>query len=95
MTVDLPAEPRAAFVLRRPAEVPADPARRFRLKLLRQVRRWVTIDLAAILIWLFTGRGRFWPGYVILLGLLFVLFRVSRLPRAPVLRRTGGPVTAR
>ena len=77
VTVDLPPEPRASYVLRRPAEVPADPARRFRLKLVRQVRRWVTYDLAAIVIWLFTGRGQFWPGYVILLGLLFVLFRVS------------------
>ena len=79
LTADLPAEPRAYPGLRRPLEVPADPNRRFRVKLLRQVRRWATLDLAAILIWFFSGRhGSFWPGYVILLGLLAVLFRVSR-----------------
>lgn len=79
VTADLPAEPRAALAFRRPVEVPVDPTRRFRLKLLRQVRRWVTIDIAAILIWVFTGRtGAFWPGYVILASLLLVLFKVSR-----------------
>jgi Domain of unknown function (DUF1707) len=79
LTVDLPAEPRAYPGLRRPLEVPADPTRRFRVKLLRQVRRWATLDLAAVLIWFFTDRhGSFWPGYVILLSLLLVLFRVSR-----------------
>ena len=74
---DLPAEPRA-ISFRRPAEVPADPTRRFRCKLVRQVRRWATIDLAAVVIWMFTGQGHFWPGYVILLSFLLVFFRVSR-----------------
>jgi len=79
LTADLPTEPRAYAGLRRPLEVPADPTRRFKVKLLRQVRRWATLDLAAVLIWFFTNRhGSFWPGYVILLGLLLVLFRVSR-----------------
>jgi hypothetical protein len=79
LTVDLPEDPRAAFGLRHPLEVPADPTRRFKVKLLRQVRRWATIDLAAILVWAFSGHnGGFWPGYVILLGLLLILFRVSR-----------------
>jgi hypothetical protein len=78
LTVDLPVEPRASFGLRRPAEVPADPTRRFQVKLIGQVRRWVTFDLAAVVIWLFSGRGPFWPSYVIGLSLLAVLFRVSR-----------------
>ena len=79
LTTDLPVEARASSGLRRPAEVPADPTRRFKIKLLRQLRRWVTIDLAAILVWVFvTPHSTFWPGYVILAGLLLVMFRVSR-----------------
>jgi len=77
VTADLPAEARASG-LRRPAEVPADRTRRFRYKLVRQLRRWVTIDVAAVLVWLFTGRGSFWPGFVILASLLLMLFSVTR-----------------
>jgi len=78
VTADLPADPRATSALRRPAQISTEPGRRFRYKLVRQVRRWATIDLAAVLTWMFTGQGRFWPAYVILLSLLAVLFRVSR-----------------
>ncbi len=78
LTADLPADPRAAMTLRGPVQISAEPGRKFRYKLVRQVRRWATIDLAAVLTWMFTGQGRFWPAYVILVSLLAILFRVSR-----------------
>jgi len=78
VTADLPADPRATAGLLRINQIPPDPGTRFRYKLVRQVRRWATIDLAAVLTWMFTGHGSFWPAYVILLSLLAILFRVSR-----------------
>lgn len=79
VTGDLPADPRAVAGLRPPRTMIGRAARPPNWRLFRLVRRVVTIDLAMVLIWLFTGRHLAIFGYVVLATWLVLLFTVSRL----------------
>jgi hypothetical protein len=72
LTADLPVEANLLDAVRKPSPEKA------RRRLLRRTQRLATIDLAAVLVWLLTGHGPFWPVYVIAFSLVMMLFSVSR-----------------
>lgn len=80
ITADLPVDPRTTPSAKGALDaVRQSGRRRSAARLMRSIRRAVTFDLVAVLIWLAAGRGEFWPIYVIALTAIPVVLRCSRL----------------